>query len=92
MKIKTLLLTLLIVGILLFLSGCTSNNSNNETNGSPWLENYTPVHIIGTGSDDFWIEFPTGSDNYGQPIQHFDWVTNNRDNNCVLLSSIALFL
>ena len=84
MKIKTLLLTLLIVGILLFLSGCTSNNSNNETNGPSWIENYTPVHTIGTGSDDFWIEFPTGSDNYGQPIQHFDWVTNSIDNNCVL--------
>jgi thiol-disulfide isomerase/thioredoxin len=82
------LLTLLIVGILLFLSGCTSTNTNeNSNNGSDdsnWLENYTPVHGIGTGSDDFWIEFPTGNDNYGQFIDHFDWIINKLDNNCVL--------
>lgn len=77
------------VGILLFLSGCTSNNtdndnSNNGSDDSNWLENYTPIHSVGTGSDDFWIEFPTGSDYYGQSIQHFDWIINNIDNNCVL--------
>ena len=88
MKIKTLLLTLLTVCTLLFLSGCTSNNTNensdNRSDGSNWLENYTPIHSVGTGSDDFWIEFPAGSDYYGQSIEHFDWVTNTIDNNCVL--------
>jgi hypothetical protein len=88
LKIKILLLTLLIVGILLFLSGCISNNTNeNSDNGSDdsnWLENYTPIHSVGTGSDDFWIEFPTGNDNFELPIEHFDWVTNPIDNNCVL--------
>jgi len=87
------LLTLLTVGILLFFTGCTSNNTDNNTsddisdNGSDdsnWLENYTPIHTIGTGSDDFWIEFPAGSDSHGQPIEHFDWVINTIDNNCVL--------
>jgi len=76
------------VGILLFLSGCTSNttneNSDNGSDGSNWLENYTPIHSVGTGSDDFWIEFPTGNDNFGLPIEHFDWVTDTIDNNCVL--------
>ncbi len=86
MKIKTLLPTLLMVAILLFLSGCTSNNTSNNTSDddSNWLENYTPVHTIGTGSDDFWIEFPAGNDNFGQPIEHFNWVTDTIDNNCVL--------
>jgi len=93
MKIKTLLLTLLIVGILLFLSGCTSNNTNSDTlddnsdNGSDdpsWLDNYMPVHGIGTGSDDFWIEFPADSDSYGQSIEHLDWVIDTIDDNCVL--------
>ena len=92
MKIKTLLLTLLTVCTLLFLSGCTSNKTNNNSddnsdNGSDdsnWLENYTPVHTVGTGSDEFWIEFPAGSDSYGQSIEHFDWVINTIDNNCVL--------
>ncbi len=89
MKIKTLLLTLFMVGILLFLSGCTSNktdndNSDNGSDDSSWLDNYSPVHGIGTGSDDFWIEFPAGNDNYGQFIDHFDWIINTLDNNCVL--------
>jgi len=87
------LLTLLLVGILLFFTGCTSNNTDNNTsddnsdNGSDdsnWLDNYTPVHTVGTGSDDFWIGFPAGSDYHGQSIEHFDWVTNTIDNNCVL--------
>jgi len=89
LRIKTLLLTLLMVGILLFLSGCTSNktdsdNSGNGPDDSNWLDNYLPIHGIGNSSDDFWIEFPAGSDNYGQSIEHFDWVSNTIDNNCVL--------
>jgi hypothetical protein len=92
MKIKALLLTILIACIL-FLSGCTSNNTNdgktdnnsdNDANNSNWLENYTPVYSIGTGEDDFWIEFPSGSDNYGQTIQHYSWITENIDDNPVL--------
>ena len=86
MKIKTLLLTLLTVCTLLFLSGCTSNNTDNNTSDddSNWLENYTPVHTIGSDTDDFCIEFPAGSDSYGQSIEHFDWVINTIDNDCVL--------
>jgi len=64
------------VGILLFFTGCTSNNtsntsddgSNNGSDDSNWLENYMPVHTIGTGSDDFWIEFPAGNDYYGHKV------------------------
>jgi len=52
------------VGILLFFTGCTTNTSddgsNNGSDDSNWLKNYTPVHTVGTGSDDFWIEFPAG--------------------------------
>ena len=89
MKIKTLMVISLIISILLFLSGCTSNNTskNDDNNGSDdsnWLENYTPVHGIGNGSDDFWIEFPSGSDNFGQSIEHFDWILDYIDNNCIL--------
>ena len=89
---KALLLTLLIVCIL-FLSGCTSNNTNsgesdviidNGTHDPSWLKNHTLSHGIGTGSDDFWIGFPTGNDNYGLPIEHFDWILDYIDNNCIL--------
>ena len=82
------MITLLTIHILLFLSGCTSNNTdNNSNNGSDdpnWLENYTPMHGIGTGSDDFWIEFPAGSDYYAQSVDHFDWITDYIDNDPIL--------
>jgi hypothetical protein len=89
MKIKTLLLILFMLGILLFFTGCTSNNtsddnSDNSDDESNWLENYTPMHSIGTDSDDFWIEFPTDSEYFGKPIEHFDWITDTIENNCVL--------
>ncbi len=77
------------VSCILSLSGCTSNNTNddisdNGSDDSNWLENYTPIHGIGTGSDDFWIQFPEGNDNYGQSIEHFDWIVGPIDDNCVL--------
>jgi len=69
------MITFLIVSILLFLSGCTSNktdtdNSNNGSDDPNWLDNYSPVHDIGTGSDDFWINFPSG-----QSLDHLTWIT-----------------
>ena len=87
LKIKTIILSLLMVGILL-LSGCISDKDDDKTDNnsidSNWLENYKPVHGLGTCSDDFWIEFPTSSDNYGQTIEHFDWIVEPIDDNCVL--------
>jgi hypothetical protein len=87
LKIKTILLSLLMISILL-LSGCISEkddfkNDNNSID-SNWLENYKPVHGVGNGSDDFWIEFPSSSDNFGQTIEHFDWIVEAIDDNCVL--------
>lgn len=93
MKIKNQLLTLLMIGILLFLSGCISNdtsddtsddNSDNGSNDSDWLKNYTPVHDIGTGSDDFWITYPPGNPSSGQSVNHLDWVLNSLKEGCVL--------
>ena len=80
---------IIIVSGLFSLSGCTTSNkkNNNTKNGSEnsdWLVSYTPKHGIGTGLNDFWIEFPEGSDNYGLSIQHLGWILNNIDNNSVL--------
>ena len=81
------------VSILFFLSGCISNNTNDDTsddnsdNGfddSNWLKNYTPVHGIGTGSDDFWITYPPGNPSSGQSVNHLDWVLNSLEKGCVL--------
>jgi hypothetical protein len=92
MKSKISILILFSVFLILFLSGCTSNNSDNSTennsdngsNDSNWLENYTPTHNVGTGEEDFWIGFPESSDYYGQTIQHYSWVTEYIDDNPVL--------
>ena len=59
------------------LSGCTSDNSNNNSNGSSWMNNYTPVHSIGTGSDNFWINFSIGNPSAGQSVQHLMWITED---------------
>jgi hypothetical protein len=51
------------------LSGCTSDNSNNNSNN-----NYTPIHSVGTGSDNFWINFPVGGPSVGQSVNHLTWI------------------
>ena len=99
MKIKTILLLIVIVIILLF-SGCTSNNTpnnisdssdnssnDNTENGtinSSWLNDYTPLHSIGSGINDFWISFPSFNPDSGQSIDHRSWITDSIENGCVL--------
>jgi hypothetical protein len=87
------LMLISLVASTLFLSGCINNNTNddtknnnsdNGTNDSNWLINYTPVHVVGNGSDDFWIEFPSGSDFFGYSVDHFDWVIDYIENKPVL--------
>ena len=69
--------SLFFVASFVLLSGCTSDNSNNNSNGSSWMNNYTPVHSIGTGSDNFWINFPIGNPSAGQSVQHLIWITED---------------
>jgi len=75
MKIKMLLLTLFTVFLLLFLTGCTNNNISDGNDN--WLENYSPVYSVGTGSDNFWINFPVGGPPAGQSVQHLIWITED---------------
>lgn len=67
----------------LFLSGCLDDNgnSNNNSNIAPWLDGYSPVHGIGTGSNEFWIDFPESSDSSGQIINHLNWIIESLENN-----------
>ncbi len=58
------------------LSGCTSDSSNNSE-GLSWLTNYTPVHTVGTGSNDFWITYPTGNPSSGQDVDHLNWIVDS---------------
>jgi thiol-disulfide isomerase/thioredoxin len=86
------LLILILVMSSLFLGGCINNanddtpgnNSDDDTNDSNWLINYTPAHVVGTGPDDFWIEYPSGSDYYGNSVDHHDWVIDHIENKPVL--------
>jgi thiol-disulfide isomerase/thioredoxin len=97
MKLKTTLPLIIIVLVLLF-SGCTNNNSannssdlpdnssndDNGTTNSSWLIDYTPIHSIGSETNDFWISFPSFNPNGGQDVDHRSWVTDSIENGCVL--------
>ena len=65
------MLPLLMILFVLMVSGCVDNNenANNNMNTGTWLDDYTPVHSLGTGSDKFWINFPSG-----QSVEHKTWV------------------
>ena len=72
MKIKILILTSTVF-LLLFLSGCTSNNTNDN-----WLKNYSPEHSVGTGENDFWVNFPDG-----QNANHLTWIAESLEEKSV---------
>ena len=87
MNNKILLLTILmiIINSISFLSGCTDNQSNENTNGGPtWMNNYIPVHSLGEGSNDFWLTFPPGNPSDGLSVDHLDWVISSLQDGCVL--------
>ena len=79
MKLK-IILPFAIIFLILFFSGCTSNNSingnsdpqdnqsnDNSNNGpinSSWLNDYTPIHSIGIETNDFWINLITSVSGY----------------------------
>jgi len=69
--------SLFFIASFVLLSGCTSDNSNNNSNGSSWMNNYTPAYSVGTGSDNFWINFPVGGPSAGQNVQHLTWITED---------------
>ncbi len=81
MKFKRLILLICTVLMISFFGGCTSNN---ETNDSSWIENYTPVHSVGTGIDDFWITYPTSHPNSSQSVDHLAWVLDSLNEHCVV--------
>jgi hypothetical protein len=79
MKSKALMLAFFAVFLLIFFSGCTSNNTDNKLSdgNDNWLENYTPVHSVGNGTDNFWIDFPVGGPSAGQSVDHLTWITDD---------------
>jgi len=77
MYFKSVIFAFFTVFLLLFLSGCTSDNKNDDSsNGNnDWLKNYTPLHSIGTEQDNFWIDHPIDG-----PINHPQWIVDSLNN------------
>jgi len=67
-----LVILVIIIGIAYFVLSGSPDDSNNNSDTSDWLDDYTPVHSIGTGSDKFWINFPSG-----QSVDHLTWITES---------------
>lgn len=82
MKLKALMAIVFVFILFLIFSGCTSNNSSNGTDN--WLEQYSPVHSVGSGPNHFWIDFPQGNPSSGQLVTHLDWIVDSLKNKPVL--------
>ena len=89
MNRNILVLTVFSVTSIVLLSGCTSDNSNGNSNSNSdieksWLDNYTPIYAVGTGSNNFWISYPTGHPNVSKSVDHLPWVLNSLNENAVI--------
>ena len=68
---KKLLIVAAVFFVLSRFSDEPNNNGGSGNSDNPdWLDDYTPVHSIGTGSDKFLINFPSG-----QNPDHLTWIT-----------------
>ncbi len=85
MKRSMLLSTICSIVTILLLSGCTNNNSNNNFDGTSWMNDYTPIHSVGSGEDNFWISYPSSHPNSSQPVNHLTWVLETLNQHCVVI-------
>lgn len=58
--------------------------SNNNGENPAWLKNYKPVYNLGTGSNNFWINFPTGNPSVGQSVNHLSWIIEDLEEKPVI--------
>jgi len=77
--------SLFFVASFVLLSGCTSDNSNNNSNGLSWIDNYSPVHSLGTGTDDFGVTYPMNHPNSSESVDHLAWVLESLNQHCVVM-------
>lgn len=83
-KSCSIVLSMFFVVCFALLSGCTNDNSNNNSNGPSWMNNYTPTYSIGTATNNFWINFPTGNPSVGQSVLHKTWITEDLEEKPVI--------
>ena len=86
MKSKIILIPTILMMLILLVAGCVNNNENSNNNSitDTWLDDYKPVHSIGTGENDFWINYPTGNPLSGQEVDHFSWIEDSLKDQPVL--------
>lgn len=91
MNVKKLLILLVLILIVMLLSGCTSNDTDTKDDDSKddfddenWLDTYSPIHSVGNGSNDFWINYPTNNPNSSQSVIHLSFVNDSLKEGCVL--------
>ncbi len=74
-------LVVVVVALFFLFSGSSGNSdtNGNHSNGSSWLETYTPVHSLSMGDDGFWIDHPIDGS-----ITHPQWVIDSLQNGCVV--------
>jgi hypothetical protein len=84
MNQKKFIIAIFSVFVILLLSGCTTNDTKNDSFNENWLENYSPIHAAGTGENDFWIEYPTINPNSSQTVNHLSWVSESLEEGCML--------
>ena len=87
MNMKKLVI-LITIFLIMFFSGCntkkTDNNGINDFDIENWLDNYSPVHSVGNGSNNFWINYPTNNPNSSESVTHLSWVNDSIKKGCVL--------
>ena len=69
-----------VIGVIIILAGVFVLSSSPDSGNSDkpqWLDNYTPAYSAGTGSDNFWINFPESSPTVGQSVTHLTWITED---------------
>jgi len=68
-----------IVGAAFFILSGSPDGSNDggDSNSPGWINDYTPLYSAGTGSNNFWINFPIGSPSVGQSVSHLTWITED---------------
>jgi hypothetical protein len=62
--------------------------NNNQPEPQPqdnnWLDSYSPKYSIGSGNNNWWINYPDTHTNKGESVAHLGWITQDLNNEPVL--------
>ena len=82
-KNKIILVSTILIFMILLIAGCVEtenpNTNTNDVTTETWLDDYTPVHSLGSGDADFWIDHTIDGS-----ITHPQWVIDDLQSNCVV--------